>query len=362
MRPWPLLILLLCCTALGDAAFQGGGPLLGQAEGLSAPPLKVRWKYKTSEEDRASVDGSPVIDRGVVYLADSKGILHALDLATAKPLWKFDCKDSFGTTPLVLGDRIYIGDLSGKFHAISREKGTEIWSIDTENPIHSSANALGDSILFGDDGADIYCVSTAGKVNWQIKGGDRINSAPSIGHGLAFVSGCDAQLRGIDIASGKEKFSADLGALAPGSPVFVNDRLIVGTDQGRVVCFSSDGQKQLWTYEKIGDKEMVYATGAAADGIFVIGARDRAVHAIHVQDGSEAWTFKTRGDVDGPPIICDGRVYVGSKDKNLYVLDLKTGQKLWEFKASRSIEGGVAIAQGVLVLADSGGTVYCLEK
>ncbi len=51
-----------------------------------------------------------------------------------------------------------------------------------------------------------------------------------------------------------------------------------------------------------------------------------------------------------------------SQDKKLYVLDLKTGEKLWQFAAGRSIEAGVAIGAGVLVLGDSAGNVYCLER
>jgi outer membrane protein assembly factor BamB len=361
-----VLILFCAMMARADApvpmaAFQGGGPLVGTAPALPAPPMRVRWIYKCSEEGRAGVDGSPVILDKTVYVADAKGILHALDLATGEQRWKYDSNDSFGASPLVLGDKVFIGDLSGVFHAVSRNDGKKLWTIDTGSPIHSSANAQGNAILFGNDGADIYCVTPDGKTTWQLKGGDRVNSSPSIGNNLAFVSGCDAKLRGIDIASGQEKFAADLGSLAPGSAVFAGDRVVVGTDQGRVVCFSADGQKQLWEYTEVGDKEMVYATAAIANGIVVIGARDRAVHGIDLQSGQRKWVFKTRGDVDSPAIISSGRVYVCSKDKKLYVLDLATGNKLWEFTANRSIDAGLAIADGALVMADSGGTVFCLD-
>ena len=65
--------------------------------------------------------------------------------------------------------------------------------------------------------------------------------------------------------------------------------------------------------------------------------------------------------MDSSPVISAGRVYVGSRDKKLYVLDLKTGRKLWEFSAQRGIAGAPAIARGLLVVADGGGAVYCLE-
>jgi outer membrane protein assembly factor BamB len=179
---------------------------------------------------------------------------------------------------------------------------------------------------------------------------------------VALVSGCDAQLRGIDLASGEEKFTADLGALSPGSPAVADQKIVVGTDGGHVLCFNTDGPKLAWDYDKVEGGAMVFASPSIADGVVVVGARDRKVHGIDLTTGKQLWTLQARGDVEAPAAISDGRAYVTSKDKKLYVLDLKTGKELWSFTASRGIEAGVAIGSGVLVLADTGGMVYCLES
>ena len=137
--------------------------------------------------------------------------------------------------------------------------------------------------------------------------------------------------------------------------------IVVGTDSGRVVCLSGDGQKQLWVYEQVDDKSMVYASPAVSEGVVVVGARDRQVHAIDAKTGQRKWVFKTRGDVESSPAISGGRVYVGSRDKKLYVFDLKSGEKLWEFAAGRSIVASPAVGQGVVVVGDADGALYCLE-
>jgi outer membrane protein assembly factor BamB len=342
--------------------FQGTGGLAGVAEEIPAPPMKVRWKYKTSDEDRASVVSSPVIAGDRAYVADAKGVLHAINLKSGKADWTYPTPDGFETTPLIYDGKVYLGDMAGKFHCVNITDGKKVWVIDAESSIHSSANVHDGRIVFGTDGAEIFCLNAAdGKEAWRARAGDRVNAAPAIGNGLAYVSGCDAQLRAIDMASGQEKFAADLGALAPGSAVLVKDRVVVGTDNGRVVCMSADGKKTHWVYDQVDAKAMVYASPAVADGVVVVGARDRQVHAIDLETGRQLWTLKTRGDVDGSPLISAGRAYVGSKDKKLYVIDLKSGQKLWEYTMGRGIEAGPAIAQGVLVAADSGGNVVCLE-
>lgn len=344
------------------AGFQGGGALEGRSEAIHAPPYKVRWTYRTDEVDRAGVDSSPVIVGQTVYVADAKGNLHAIDLQSGKSRWVYKTGDSLATTPLVVDGRVFVGDMTGVFHAVSAEDGKKLWTVDTEATIHASANAAGSRIVFANDASDIFCLNAAdGKVLWKAKGGDRINSAPAIGGGLAYFTGCDAQLRAFDLETGQEKLAADMQALSGGSPVLLKDRLIVATDQGRVLAVNLDGKKTLWTYDQVTEQAMVYATPAVADGIVVVGARDRQVHAIDLETGQRKWVYKTRGDVDAAAMISDGRVYVGSKDKKLYVLDLKTGRRLWEFAMGRSVEGGVAIGSGVIVAADSAGNVYCLE-
>jgi eukaryotic-like serine/threonine-protein kinase len=343
------------------AGFQGTGPLLGQGEDVGAPPMKLRWQYKTNNTDRAEVVGSPVIVKDTVYVADTKGALHALDIKTGADRWHYLTEDSFETTPLVMNGNIYIGDLIGVFHAVGAD-GKKLWSVDTEVGIHASANGVGDKILFGNDGAELICLNAVdGKEVWKVKAGDRINSAPSIGNGLGFFTGCDAQLRAIDIEKGEERFAADMGALSGGSPALVGDKLVIGTDGGRVICVDVKTQKIDWTYEQVESGAMVFASPSVADGVVVVGARDRFVHAIDLATGQRKWAYKTRGEVDAAATISGGRVYVGSKDRRMYVFDLKSGKLLWDFQAERSIEAAPAIASGVVVLADTAGNVFCLE-
>lgn len=342
------------------AAFQGGGTLNGHAPSIVGPPYQVRWTFVTSSTERAGVDGAPIISGETVYLADRKGTIHAIDLASGKTRWTCKAADGFATAPLVMGDKLLLGDLSGTFYCISSKTGEVLWTIDTQSAIHASANSDGKRILFANDGAQVYCVSPDGNIIWQAQAGDRINSAPCIAGDTVYISGCDAQLRALNLADGKEKFVADMGALAPGSPTIVDGRIIVGCDQGRVVCFDVNGRPQ-WTYDQIGNQAMVFATPAISDGLAIVGTRDRQIHAIDISSGQRVWAYPTRGEIDASPLISDGRAFVAGKDKTLYVLDARTGKELWTFAAGRSLDAGCAIGNGTIILADSGGTVYCLE-
>jgi outer membrane protein assembly factor BamB len=350
------------------SAFHRGGELRGEAapDAVGAPPMNVRWTYYTDEKEPAGIEGGAAIVGGVVYVGDSAGRLHAVDLATGKPKWVYKPENAngFSTTPLIMNSRIYLGDEGGVFHCVSAGDGKKVWAVDTGSAIKASANVAGpDRIVFGNDGAEVYCLATAdGKELWKANAGDRVNSAPAVTKdGLVLVSGCDAHLHGLDAQTGTEKFSTDLGALAPGSPAVYESGIVIGTDGGRVVCVSPDGQKQQWVYEQVGDKSMVYSSAAVSDGVVISGARDRQVHAIDAKTGKPLWVFKTRGDVDSSAALSGGRVYVGSRDKKLYVLDLKSGKPLWDFTAGRAILASPAVAHGVVVVGDTDGALYCLE-
>jgi outer membrane protein assembly factor BamB len=371
MKPIFSLLLLYASTTFAAAptalpAFQGGGPLLGIGEAIAPPPYQVRWKFKTGDDDkRAGIENSPTIAGDTVYVSDSEGALHALALADGKVKWTYKSEGGFATTPLVLNGRVYLGDLDGLLHCISADKGQKLWAFDSGGGIHSSANVTpdGKTILFGNDSAAVFAIDAqTGNKLWEGKGGDRINACPAVGFGAAFFTGCDARLLALNLSDGTEKFAVELGGLAPGSPTILDDRIIAATGEGAVMAFSPDGKQQLWKYEDVDQQSaMFYSSPASADGIIVLGCRDRQVHAINAKTGKRAWAFKTRGEVDATATISSGRVYIPSKDKKLYVLDLKTGAKLWEFTAARAITAGPAIASGVIVVGDTGGNVFCLE-
>ena len=340
--------------------------------------MKVRWTFRGQDDPPPgktddtgappAFEASAAIVNGTVYAADRSGALRAIDLKSGKRRWTYRSESGFLASPAVVNGVVYIGDEDGIFHAVKADTGAKLWTFDAGSGIHSSTNFLGDKIVFGNDGADIFCLNAAdGKKLWDAKAGDRVNGAPAIGSTApgqspsVFVSGCDAQLRAIGIDDGKERFAREMGALCPGSPALLPDRIIVGTDGGRVICLSADAQKQLWEFTGVQNQAMVYSSPAAADGIAVFGARDRNVYGLDLATGKKLWSFPTRGDVDSSPVISGGRVYVGSKDKRLYILDLKTGRKLWDFVATRGITASPAIAEGVVVIGDTGGSLFCFE-
>ena len=372
-------------------AFQTGGALTGHLPAAPAPPLKVRWTYKTKldpeTKGHAGFDAGPAIVGDTAYIGDNGGTLHAVDLATGKARWTFEnpapnqSAEPFNVVPLVHKDVVYLGDNLGFFFAVDAVTGKQKWQLDLDAGIHASAVIahVGDAdvILQPTDGAAMHCLSLEGKILWTAKADDRINSAPAVSGTTAYVAGCDGKLRSIDLKTGKEIASAVLrsvdpkpgddpadaepGNLAPGSPVIAGNSVIVATDKGHVFSFDAKTLTRQWDYSSVVDEAMVYSTPAVAGDTIVIGARDRGVHAIDRATGKSKWVFHSRDDVDSSALIAGNCVYIAGLDKHLYVLDLKTGEKLFSFTASKSVGATLAATATVLLVPDSGGSLQCLE-
>ena len=132
-----------------------------------------------------------------------------------------------------------------------------------------------------------------------------------------------------------------------------------GTYGNEVFAVDMKTKKIVWRYEHPVRKFPYQSSAALANGLVVVGGRDKNVHAIDAKTGKGRWTFATKSRVESSPAIADGRVFIGSNDGRFYVLNLMTGQKMWEFTAGSALSASPAIGNGKIVIASQDGRVYC---
>ncbi|HSU67453.1 MAG TPA: PQQ-binding-like beta-propeller repeat protein, partial [Tepidisphaeraceae bacterium] len=143
-------------------AFHDGGPLLGVAETIGPPPMRVRWKYKEQSDQTGAppaFEGSAAIVNGAAIIGDRSGALISVSLKTGQRNWLYKSEAGFSASPAVVDGIVFIGDEDGVFHAVRADTGKKLWTFDAQAPIHSSANFVGSKIIFGTDGADIFCLN-----------------------------------------------------------------------------------------------------------------------------------------------------------------------------------------------------------
>src|SRR5258708_37707564 len=88
------------------------------------------------------------------------------------------------------------------------------------------------------------------------------------------------------------------------------------------------------------------ASPAVSAGLVYIGDLAGVVHAVHANDGSRAWTFKTGSEVKSSPVIAGERVLIGSDDTHLYALDRHTGELAGKLKTGGQVHAPPSVGDG----------------
>ena len=162
--------------------------------------------------------GSPSIDEDFVYVADSRGVLRAIDWSqrelpfekTARFIraqlffwgfvntlprnkgftWAyFDRGARFVGTPALGFDTVYVGSDGGKLHAVDRSNGESRWSFNAEGDITTSPSISGTTVYVGDENGILYGVDAlTGEQVWRFEADSRIVSTPVVASGKVFVA------------------------------------------------------------------------------------------------------------------------------------------------------------------------------
>lgn len=353
------------------SSFRNGKLQQGIADSPLPAELELLWQHPSS--DGVASTAAIVGDR--VYMAGLNGYVECLELKTGKPIWKYrsienpDPKEfapGFKSSPLVTGKGVYLGDEDGIFHAIDLKTGKKLWQFKTDAEIISSANITAHGkILFGSYDNSLYCLNEKdGSLVWRFETDGYVNCSPAIVENFTFVTGCDEQLRVIDIETGKQHSHMPLETYLIASPALMGDSLYVGTYASEIISVNWKDLKVEWRY-KDPQKEFPYHSSAAVTSDYVVaGGRDKQVHCVERKTGKSVWDFGTRGRVDSSPVILGNRVFIGSSDDNLYELDLKTGKTNWKKNLGDDITASPAIGSGHLIIGTESrnGALYCFGK
>jgi outer membrane protein assembly factor BamB len=175
------------------------------------------------------------------------------------------------------------------------------------------------------------------------------------------MAGCDSNLHVIDLDSGKQLAAVELGGQAGATAAARGDEIYVGTMTNQVQAVDLTKKDIDWTFEPK-RAQPFYSSAAVTDKLVIVGCRDRYIYALDRAKGTQAWSFGTKGRVDGSPVVVGTRVYIGSGDGSLYVLDLATGAEVQKLDLGRGILASPAVSDDCLVIGTTEGMLYCLGK
>ena len=141
---------------VSSPTYDDGALLFGAGDGgvyrVDAATGRVRWRARTG----GRVRGSPAVSGGRVYVGSFDGRVYCLDLATGAVRWRYDTEGAslesgkFGydrrsvqSSPAVADGAVYVGARDGFLYALSADSGTLRWRFDHQISWVNSSPARG---------------------------------------------------------------------------------------------------------------------------------------------------------------------------------------------------------------------------
>jgi outer membrane protein assembly factor BamB len=343
-----------------DASMSGYTPL-----NLPKSP-KLLWTYK----DGVRTVSSPIVYEGVTYWVNRRGHVFGIDMAGEKA-FDYDMKTTVEATPIIQDGVLYIGRLDGIMEAIDLQKADTLWTFETLGQISAAPNLVDfqgqKAVVFGSYDNFMYVISQEdGKQLNAFESGYYINGAVAVWQNHVLFGGCDAWLRLIDCQTGIQTDSLEVQAYIPASPAIKGNYAYVADYAGDVY------ELQLKNGRIAAQKKLVEATSADGSLTSVPAVSDEAVYvlpdgrnvvAISRKSGEVLWKYMLKGDTgDSSPLVCDDDIIVCTSTGIVSILDTKDGSLKWEYDTGEQILGSPAVIKDHFFILTTRGTLFCFGK
>ncbi len=185
----------------------------GRVYAFDAATGARRWVYETEGTtlnsadwgfDRRSIQASPVVAGGVVYVGARDGFIYALDAATGHRRWRYDHKISWIiTSPAAADGVIYAGSSDAHFLQALDSTAHERWRANVASIVWSSP-ALTDSMIYFGDGAGVLTAAdrATGAARWSFHTGSQVYSSPAVDGAYVVVGSTDGSVYALRAGNG----------------------------------------------------------------------------------------------------------------------------------------------------------------
>jgi outer membrane protein assembly factor BamB len=331
--------------------------------------LRPLWTAQTA----ASIDSSPAVAYGMVYVGSEDGTLHAFDAMTGATKWMATASSIYGSglasSPAVDSGVVYIGSGDGKLYAFDAITGAAKWTASTAYSVDTStAVAIGEVFVAAGPNLDAFDAAT-GATLWTATSDDEIGTSPAITSGRVWAGWTvtNPPVTIFDLYShyavgGVASGGLNCGdrAVSKSSPATSGDWVYFGSQEG-AFCGVDPITFASW---KVTVGSGIYANNspAVANGVVYVVSQispaGETLSAVDATTGAILWTAQTGGNNFTSPAVANGVVYVGSSGGNLYAFDAANGTPLWTGSTGSIISDSPSVANGVVYVGSNDGKLH----
>lgn len=317
----------LCCSAIETSPIVSKGLVYvatfdNKLHAVAASTGIEKWTATTG--GTIAWYQSPAVSNGVVYIGSMDGKLYAFDAATGAAKWT---AATGGTNvvsiPVVAYGIVYVGSSDGKFYAFDALTGAAIWSTALTAGTATSNPVAVAGVVYVGSTSGIYAFDAfTGALKWGALGGAGVRASIAVANGRLFAMLTDRNLYALETDGGGVVWTA---AISDGwSLAVANNAVYVGTYDGFLEPHSaSTGAWLSATFLGGG----AWDAPAVANGVAYIRSMDGRIYGIDAGAGGVLWSAIDHGSASqSSPAVADGVVYSGSVNGNLYAFAIDGGR------------------------------------
>ncbi|WP_240609954.1 outer membrane protein assembly factor BamB [Billgrantia endophytica] len=302
--------------------------------------LNTDWRQRVGQGlGRAQYPISPYLDSGVLYAADERGRVMAIDADSGNRLWQKDLEVGVSSGLTAVAGQIYLGTRNGDVLALSQDDGDVLWSSRVSSEVLAAPQPNRELLVVQSvDGVITALDRRTGQERWAHAATEpaltlRGTGTPSVIDPVTFAGFANGRLVTLDNRSGQPLWErriavpqgrSEIDRLVDlsGQPVLTPDgRLFVTSYNGRLVSLDATSGNTLWERDLSSHQTPVLV----GDLLFVVTEASH-VMALNARSGEEVWRNR---DLEGrwltAPAFADGNLVVGDFEGYLHLIDTRQG-------------------------------------
>lgn len=189
----------------------------------------------------------------------------------------------------------------------------------------------------------------------------------------------------LNLTNGVTEWTIPFDSKISTTPLVLKDKILVGSEDGTIICINPDTSRTLWKIEKLGkivkgfcfNKGVAYFTTtlgiigalkldgsflfkitnkypiscapALSDGKLIVGDDKGVIHCLNADSGKPIWTTEGKStDIIGGFNILDGRVFYGSFDNYIYCISFDDGKPVWQRRVDGWVQSPPVVIDGIV--------------
>ena len=298
--------------------------------------IEELWSESVGDgADEQSLKLVPAIGLGKIFAADREGLVEARDLSTGRLIWEAETEVHFSAGPGLGAGTVILGSSDAEVLALNSENGEVLW-------------------------------------NSQVS--SEVLSVPVIAKGIVIVRTGDGAVIGLNEKTGAKLWSYDHNAPALsvrgiGAPIIVEDNVIEGYDNGKLMALHLTDGKYVWETSIAipkGRSEVERLVDLDVDpidvgGVIYIASYHGGAAAVSELDGDVLWRNEAISSYTG--LSHDYRyLYLSDSTDDVWQLDQRSGASLWKQKELHQRKlTAPAVYENYVVVGDFEGYVHWLS-